>query len=66
MQLSSVPLLSRLASVRMSDTRVYRKGAEFVADLQDKYETSDHPAVHKVEEIKVLKGGGGRGGGNGG
>ena len=64
MQLSSAPLLSRLASVRMSDTRVYRKGAEFVADLQDKYETSDHPAVHKVEEHKdkVLKGGGRRGG----
>jgi hypothetical protein len=32
--------------------QVYKKGQEIADDLRDKYETSDHPFVHKVEDVK--------------
>jgi import inner membrane translocase subunit TIM44 len=43
----------------VTDTSAYKKGQELVEDLKDKYETSDHPVVHKVE---VGRGGGTQGG----
>lgn len=33
----------------MEDNPVYKKGAELADTLRDKYETSDHPMVHKAE-----------------
>lgn len=47
-----LPFLKNLSSSRLQDTSVYKKGQEMVEDLKEKYETSDHPAVHKVEEMK--------------
>jgi hypothetical protein len=35
--------------VDIKDSPIYKKGAELADDIRDKYETSDHPAVHKVE-----------------
>ncbi len=35
-----------------SPLQVYKKGQELAEDLRDKYETSDHPFVHKVEDVK--------------
>lgn len=34
---------------QITDTSAFKKGQELVEDLKDKYETSDHPMVHKVE-----------------
>ena len=48
MQMAGIPFLKNFASVKVTETSVYRKGQELVEDLKDKYETSDHPAVHKV------------------
>ena len=33
---------------KVSDTAAFQKGQQLVDDLKEKYETSDHPAVHKV------------------
>eukprot|EP00798_Chlamydomonas_sp_ICE-L_P015519 gene15520-21608_t len=46
------PFLKALGTVKVTDTKMYRRGQEMVDDLKDKYETSDHPAVHRVEEMK--------------
>lgn len=45
----SHPLFSRLSGASLKDNPLMRKGAELADELRDKYETSDHPAVHKVE-----------------
>ncbi len=31
---------------------MFKKGQELAEDLRDKYETSDHPFVHRVEDVK--------------
>ena len=33
---------------KVSDTAAFQKGQQLVDDLKEKYETSDHPAVHKA------------------
>lgn len=38
-----------MRGVNVAESAAYRKGAELVEDLREKYETSDHPMVHKVE-----------------
>jgi hypothetical protein len=43
------PLFAKLRRVDIKDSPLYKKGAELADDIRDKYETSDHPAVHKVE-----------------
>eukprot|EP00882_Tetradesmus_deserticola_P015798 GHRQ01016833.1.p2 GENE.GHRQ01016833.1~~GHRQ01016833.1.p2 ORF type:complete len:101 (-),score=50.63 GHRQ01016833.1:442-744(-) len=43
------PLFAKLRRVDIKDTPIFKKGAELADDIRDKYETSDHPAVHKVE-----------------
>jgi hypothetical protein len=43
------PLFAKLRRVDIKDSPIYKKGAELADDIRDKYETSDHPAVHKVE-----------------
>lgn len=47
-QISSIPFFARLRGVRVEETSAFKKGQEMVDDLKEKYETSDHPAVHKV------------------
>ena len=47
-QLGSVPFLSNLSGFKVSKTSAYQKGQQIVEDLKEKYETSDHPVVHKV------------------
>jgi import inner membrane translocase subunit TIM44 len=47
-QVGHVPILAKLMGFKVQDTSAYKKGEEFVADLKEKYETSDHPMVHKV------------------
>lgn len=49
MQLGLSSLLARMRGVNVAESAAYRKGAELVEDLREKYETSDHPMVHKVE-----------------
>lgn len=51
-RLGGHPLLSKLSAVDLTANPVYKKGAELADDLRDKYETSDHPAVHRVEDVK--------------
>ncbi|KAF8055111.1 TIM44-2 [Scenedesmus sp. PABB004] len=46
------PIFAKLRRVDIKDSTVYKKGAELADDLRDRYETSDHPAVHKVEDVK--------------
>ncbi|KAF6258853.1 hypothetical protein COO60DRAFT_1701120 [Scenedesmus sp. NREL 46B-D3] len=46
------PLFAKLRRVDIKDTPIFKKGAELADDIRDKYETSDHPAVHKVEDVK--------------
>ncbi len=41
--------LHTLYLFQITDTSAFKKGQELVEDLKDKYETSDHPVVHKVE-----------------
>ncbi|GFH23940.1 Tim44 domain-containing protein [Haematococcus lacustris] len=41
-----------MQGLRVEDTAAYKRGQELVADLKEKYENSDHPIVHKVEEVK--------------
>ena len=48
LQMGSVPFLSKLAGFKVSDTAAFQKGQQIVEDLKEKYETSDHPVVHKV------------------
>ena len=43
------PLFRRLASIKLSDNPVVRKGREIADEVRDRYETSDSPMVHKVE-----------------
>lgn len=43
------PLFAKLRGVKLGDNPLLKKGAELADDIRDKYETSDHPAVHKVE-----------------
>ncbi len=45
------PLFARLrgAAATASDNPLLRRGSELVEEMKDRYETSDHPAVHKVE-----------------
>jgi import inner membrane translocase subunit TIM44 len=43
------PLFAKLRRVDIKDSPLYKKGTELADDIRDKYETSDHPAVHKVE-----------------
>lgn len=47
------PLFAKLRRVDIKDTPIFKKGAELADDIRDKYETSDHPAVHKVEDVKA-------------
>jgi hypothetical protein len=35
---------------QVADTTAYQKGQQLVEDLKEKYETSDHPVIHKVGE----------------
>ncbi|KAL6759495.1 hypothetical protein V8C86DRAFT_2573456 [Haematococcus lacustris] len=51
-QILSFPLFSKMQGLRVEDTAAYKRGQELVADLKEKYENSDHPIVHKVEEVK--------------
>ena len=46
MQLGSVPLLNKLGIVK--EVGPVKKTREVLEDLREKYETTDHPAVHKV------------------
>lgn len=48
-QLSKLPFLSKLAAVDVSATAPYKRGVELAEGLKDRWETSDHPVVHKVE-----------------
>ncbi len=48
LQLMSIPLFARLSGFNIQDTAAYKKGQETIEDLKEKYETSDHPMVHKV------------------
>jgi hypothetical protein len=48
LQLGELPLLGRLRTVKVTDTSAFKKGQEMVDDLKEKYETSDHPMVHKA------------------
>lgn len=48
LQIGSVPFLSKLTGFKVSSTSAYQKGQQLVDDLKEKYETSDHPVVHKV------------------
>eukprot|EP00955_Chlamydomonas_euryale_P078786 363203-Chlamydomonas_euryale.AAC.21 len=52
LQFGHIPFVSQMAGFKVEDTRAYQKGQAFVDDLKEKYETSDHPMVHKVEEYK--------------
>ena len=36
----------------IADSAAFRKGAELRENLAEKWETSDHPLVHKVEDVK--------------
>ncbi len=47
-QLSAIPFIGKLAGFKVADSSVYQKGQQLMDDLKEKYETSDHPAVHKV------------------
>jgi len=49
---SSIPFLARMRGVKVNDTAAFKKGQEVLEELKEKYETSDHPAVHKIEEVK--------------
>ncbi|KXZ52540.1 hypothetical protein GPECTOR_9g584 [Gonium pectorale] len=51
-KLSGVPLVNKIFNLKVTDTTAFKKGQELVEDLKDKYETSDHPVVHKVEDLK--------------
>ncbi|KAI8463752.1 MAG: hypothetical protein J3K34DRAFT_136258 [Monoraphidium minutum] len=42
----------RLQSIKLTENPVVKKGQEIADDLRDRYETSDNPMVHKVEDIK--------------
>jgi hypothetical protein len=46
--MGSIPIFSRLSSVKLEETAAYKRAQELVADLKEKYENSDHPIVHKV------------------
>ena len=48
LQVSHIPFLSKLTGFKVTDTSAYQKGQQLVEDLKEKYETSDHPMVHKV------------------
>lgn len=52
-KLGSIPVLNKMFNVKITDTSAFKKGQELVEDLKDKYETSDHPMVHKVEDLKA-------------
>jgi hypothetical protein len=43
------PLFAKLRGVNLTDNPVTKKASELADDIREKYETSDHPAVHKVE-----------------
>ncbi|KAG2484061.1 hypothetical protein HYH03_017081 [Edaphochlamys debaryana] len=51
-KLSGIPGINKILNVKVTDTAAFKKGQEMVEDLKDKYETSDHPVVHKVEDLK--------------
>jgi hypothetical protein len=42
------PWFSKLTGIKVSETAAYKKGQQLVEDLKEKYDTSDHPMVHKV------------------
>lgn len=46
------PLFKRFAKVDLASSAAVRKGQELVEDLKEKYETSDHPMVHKIDDVK--------------
>ncbi|MEW5296833.1 MAG: hypothetical protein WDW36_000085 [Sanguina aurantia] len=52
-RLSKLPFLSKLAAVDVSATAPYKRGVELAEGLKDRWETSDHPVVHKVEDVKA-------------
>lgn len=58
LQLSHIPFLSKLTGFKVTDTSAYQKGQQLVEDLKEKYETSDHPMVHKVGSAGHLGWGG--------
>mmetsp|Transcript_17311 Transcript_17311/g.29562 ORF Transcript_17311/g.29562 Transcript_17311/m.29562 type:complete len:395 (+) Transcript_17311:46-1230(+) len=39
-------------SAKVTDSTAFKRGQQMVDDLKEKYETSDHPMVHKVDEMK--------------
>jgi len=51
-KVASIPFLGKVFKVDVRGTSAYQKGQQLVDDLKEKYETSDHPVVHKVEEVK--------------
>lgn len=53
-QVVHIPFLAKLMGFKVQDTSAYKKGEEFVADLKEKYETSDHPMVHKVRVAVIF------------
>lgn len=50
-KVGAVPFLGKM-KFNVKDSAAYQKGQQLVEDLKEKYETSDHPMVHKVEEYK--------------
>jgi hypothetical protein len=43
------PLFKRMWSVDVRANPVVRRAGEVAEDIRDRYETLDHPVVHKVE-----------------
>ena len=43
------PLFKKIRGMRVEETKVFKKGQELAEDIREKYETSDHPMVHKAE-----------------
>lgn len=45
-------LFQRLEKLRLRDTAAFKRGAALADDFKEKWETSDHPVVHRMEDIK--------------
>ena len=46
-QLGGIPFFGKLGGVK--DSSAFKKGKDLYEDMRVKYETSDNPAVHKVQ-----------------
>lgn len=51
-RLGHLPFFNQITGFKVTNTSAYQKGQQIMEDLKEKYETSDHPVVHKVEEYK--------------